>query len=282
MWLFNISKTWYEKFRDHRGGLNLDWKIIYTFVRGELEKDFETLSLSRGWNPRRRICTSEGQHRCIACTSTRSYFFFSSFFSPLLLNTRILSTRSFRSGFRVFRLSGVTSSSRGSLIKSRWKFWVSGHPLTQFRGLPRWEIIGGSNWPRNNKLSIGEISKTDTFSTIDSIYFIYFQFKGEIQGWTKRSVVQALSSRYFFNSNICSKLSEVNFASCIKTISIFSLFLSKFFDAIFHEISPLRLITLLFRCSCKITLNRISINIPIARGRTRSASIRSIDSCARD
>lgn len=197
MWLFNISKTWYDKFRDHRGGLNLDWKIIYTFVRGELEKDFETLSLSRGWNPRRRICTSEGQHRCIACTSTRSYFFFSSFFSPLLLNTRILSTRSFRSGFRVFRLSGVTSSSRGSLIKSRWKFWVSGHPLTQFRGLPRWEIIGGSNWPRNNKLSIGEISKTDTFSTIDSIYFIYFQFKGEIQEWTKRFVVQALSSRYF-------------------------------------------------------------------------------------
>lgn len=208
--------------------------------------------------------------------------FFLLFFSPLLLNTRILSTRSFRSGFRVFRLSGVTSSSRGSLIKSRWKFWVSGHPLTQFRGLPRWEIIGGSNWPRNNKLSIGEISKTDTFSTIDSIYFIYFQFKGEIQGWTKRFVVQALSSRYFFNSNICSKLSEVNFASCIKTISIFSLFLSKFFDAIFHEISPLRLITFLFRCSCKITLNRISINIPIARGRTRSASIRSIDSCARD
>lgn len=86
----------------------------------------------------------------------------------------------------------------------------------------------------------------------------------------------------FFQRNICSKLSEVNFASCIKTISIFSLFLSKFFDAIFHEISPLRLITLLFRCSCKITLNRISINIPIARGRTRSASIRSIDSCARD
>lgn len=77
----------------------------------------------------------------------------------------------------------------------------------------------------------------------------------------------------FFQSNICSKLSEVNFASCIKTI-YFSLFLSKFFDAIFHEI--------LFRCSCKITLNRISINIPIARGRTRSASIRSIDSCARD
>lgn len=44
--------------------------------------------------------------------------FFLLFFS-LLLNTRILSTRSFRSGFRVFRLSGVTSSSRGSLIKSR-------------------------------------------------------------------------------------------------------------------------------------------------------------------
>lgn len=45
--------------------------------------------------------------------------FFLLFFSPLLLNMRILSTRSFRSGFRVFRLSGVTSSSRGSLIKSR-------------------------------------------------------------------------------------------------------------------------------------------------------------------
>lgn len=63
-----------------------------------------------------------------------SIVFFSFFFflPSLLLNTRILSARSLDVSscwFRVFRLSGVTSSSRGSLIKSRVKILGVGTPV---------------------------------------------------------------------------------------------------------------------------------------------------------
>ena len=186
-------KSWlknYLHFRSNTGRRGLEKPFRNPFSLEGLKSSTEDL----------RVRRSTSMYRVF--TSTRSFFFFFFFLPSLLLNTRILSARSLDVSscwFRVFRLSGVTSSSRGSLIKSRWKFWVSGHPLTQFRGLPRWEIIGGSNWPRNNKLSIDEISKTDTFSTTDSIYFIriYFEFKGEIQEWIE-TIQTFFSSRCFF------------------------------------------------------------------------------------